>query len=148
MRLRRRKGVDEVLTRSSGFAGLTTSRYTRLMIFACVDAFLTLPFCIATVIFAIGPPFRITPYESLKEIHQDYSYVGQYPVSAWRTDPITRFETLVSRGVTIASSIIFFAFFGLHKEARNNYRSAYMAMRYRIHRWVSHLRARITGVPL
>ena len=148
MRLRRRNSVDKFFTRSSRFVGLTTSQYTRLMIFACVDAFLTFPFCIVTVALATGPSFSFTPYESLKEIHQDYSHVGEYPVSAWRIDPITRFETLLSHGVTIASSIIFFAFFGLHKEARSNYRSAYISIRHRIHRYFAKLRARITGTPL
>lgn len=130
--LRHRKNVDELIARfPSRFGGLTSSRYIRLMIFACVDAFLSLPFNISALAVCALPPNVYYPYRGLADLHYHFSNVGTAPAAVWRSLPVSRFKVILIPATAIGSAFVFFAFFGLNKEARTNYHKAYIAIRNR-----------------
>ena len=117
------------------------------MTFACVDAFLTLPFNISILIISTRPPLPFYPYRGLTDLHYNFSAVGQWPTSTYAFTTVYATQAFIIPGTAVGSSFIFFAFFGLNKDARANYYKAYATVRDRCSRCIRELRARATGTP-
>ena len=114
-----RKQID-ALVASADQPNFTSHRYIRLMIFASVDVALSLPFNIAVLLLnTVGRQWY--PYKGLTDLHYDFSRVGQYLAFQWAATPYAASVVFMTPGTAIASSFIFFGFFGIGREARFHY---------------------------
>ncbi|KAJ3541588.1 hypothetical protein NM688_g6064 [Phlebia brevispora] len=102
---------------------LTSYRYFRLMLFASLDVAFLLPLDAYFLYLGLQQPFY--PWRGLEDLHFQFSFVGQFPVFAWRSSQISIYQIMLIPCTTIAASFTFFAFFGLAKESRVHYREAF-----------------------
>ena len=98
------------------------------MTFACVDAFLTLPFNIIILVISTRPSKRFYPYRGPTDLHYNFSAAGQWPASTYAFTTVYATQAFIISGTAIGSSFIFFAFFGLNKDSRANYHKTYAAV--------------------
>lgn len=126
--VRHRRSLSGLLPQAStNTPDFDSNLYMRLMIFASVDAFLTLPL---TVVILTVPPLKTDwyPYRGLADLHLDFSRIGVFTAdTVWYSVPgSVTFQLLLPAASTIASSFVFFIFFGNTKEARATYRGAWL----------------------
>ena len=76
--------------------------------------------------------YGVGPWISGEHVHRDYSRVIQVPASVWKEDPVMSLRLEFFRWVLVASSLIFFAFFGFADEARQHYRLVYTSLASRV----------------
>ena len=74
----------------------------------------------------------VRPWISWENVHRDYSQVRQVPASVWKENPNYYIGLEFFRWVLVASSIIFFAFFGFADKARQHYRLVYTWLASRV----------------
>ncbi|EKM52809.1 uncharacterized protein PHACADRAFT_261451 [Phanerochaete carnosa HHB-10118-sp] len=124
--MRHRKEIDILV--SEKHRSLTSYRYFRLMVFASVDVLFLLPLTIF-LLFEVVTTQDLYPWNGLADLHFDFSNVLQIPADSWRARQGTINQVLTAPGTAIGSSLVFFAFFGMAKEARVHYRKAFNALR-------------------
>jgi len=132
--LRHRKEMNEFL--SSG-RNITYSKYSRLMVVACLDTLFNLPVFFITTITSIlegkQSPLNNT-YVSWKNVHDgaggtapgtSLSSILQAPASIWSTDPWSVFTVKWNEWLFVCHAIIFFGVFGTSPEMRQHYRTVF-----------------------
>ncbi|KAK0460305.1 pheromone A receptor-domain-containing protein [Armillaria novae-zelandiae] len=119
--MRRRLEFNQFLSSNKS---LTLSRYFRLMALATTEIMCTTPLATLTICLNIlSSP--MSPYRSWSDTHLDYSRVVRYPRLFWHSDHLVAVSMDMTRWVTVASALIFFAYFGFASEARRHYRLMY-----------------------
>ena len=111
---------------SSHSASLTSYRYLRLMLFACVDVVILLPINFYILYLSIQQPMYV--WRGLSDLHFGFSAVEELPTSVWRLSQSSINQVMITPSVSIAACFVFFAFFGLAEESRHNYSRAYHAI--------------------
>jgi len=124
--MQHRKDID--ILSSSNHRSLTSYRYFRLMVFASVDVLFLLPVTMF-LLFQVITTQAMYPWNGLADLHFDFSNVLQFPADEWRVRQATINQLLTAPGTAIGSALVFFAFFGMAKEARVQYRMAFDALR-------------------
>lgn len=105
---------------NSNKCNLTSGRYFRLMALATTEIMLTIPITTFTIYLNLtaGP---LKPWISLTDTHTDISRVDQFPAAVWRTNRQFVIGQELTRWQSPACACIFFAYFGMSKEARRHY---------------------------
>ena len=116
---RHRRELNNLLS-SANQQNLTSYRYFRLLIFSLVDITLALPLNVAILALNVLPMFWV-PWKGLGDLHEGFSFVGQFTVSEWASTSLLASLALILPCTAIGSSFIFFIFFGLGREARSHY---------------------------
>jgi len=114
----------------SSHRNLNRGRYLRLMVLSSVEIFATIP--LGTFVIVHNAKHGVSPWISWEHVHRDYSRVIQVPASVWKEEPFTSLGIEFFRWVLVASSLIFFAFFGFADEARQHYRLVYTSLASRV----------------
>lgn len=122
--LSHRKELGEL---TSSVASLTTSRYTRLMLFASLDVCFLFPLNI--LFFYMTSQQAFYQWKGLADLHFGFSFIGQVPASAWRASSSSTSQVMITPATSIAACFVFFAFFGLAKESRAHYHMAYCSFK-------------------
>ncbi|KDR68315.1 hypothetical protein GALMADRAFT_146535 [Galerina marginata CBS 339.88] len=117
---RRRIEFNDLLAEHSN---LSSSFYIRLMCFAGIELMCTIP--IGTYFIYVSSR-NLYPWISWADTHSHFSVVEQYPSVVWHSIPNLKNPVELGRWVGVIGALIFFAFFGFAKEARMNYRAAYL----------------------
>ncbi|KAF9040044.1 pheromone A receptor-domain-containing protein [Panaeolus papilionaceus] len=120
----RRAQFAQFLSRN---ASLTVNRYFRLMALATVEIFFAIPVSSYGLYLNISSK-PIYPWTSWSDIHFDWYIVDKFPAALWRSSSIVSTTFEFTRWSTIATALIFFAFFGFADEARKSYRAAFWAV--------------------
>jgi pheromone a factor receptor len=114
---KKRSRLSEILRSNSN---ISTSAYRRLLIIAVIGSAVLVPLCIWLF---IDPWSSVYPWPGWKETHAHMSYIEQVPASVWRSDPSLVYNLEITRWEYVLCSVLFFACFGLHREARQSYQS-------------------------
>jgi pheromone a factor receptor len=101
-------------------------RYLRLMALSSIEILGTIP--LATYFIVSNAKAGVTPWTSWADIHSHYSAIPQVAGFIWKNDPNVVSGLEVFRWSLVACAFIFFAFFGIGDEARQNYRRMYMSL--------------------
>ncbi len=132
--LRHRKEMSEFLSSSRD---ITHSKYTRLIVIACLDTLFNLPVLITITFMDIllGQESSLNyPYISWNNVHDgeggnapglSLSSIAQVPASDWSTDRWTVFTAKWNGWIYVLHAILFFGVFGTTPEMRQHYRSAF-----------------------
>ena len=115
---KKRLGIRELLHSNSN---ITTSSYLRLLIIAVIGSVVLVPLCLWLF---ISPWSSVEPWQGWKKTHADMSYVQEIPASVWRSNASILYGIEITRWEYVICAFLFFACFGLHREARESYRSA------------------------
>ncbi|KAH9837843.1 putative fungal pheromoneG-protein-coupled receptor [Rhodofomes roseus] len=116
---------------SSG-AGLTPSRYYRLMALSMTEILFTTPFG-AYEIYSAVTGSSMQPWLGWANTHYNFSRVVQYPAIVWMSNPQLAIPLQLSRWIIVGCAFIFFAFFGFAEEARRRYYALYSSLCSRMH---------------
>ena len=117
---------SDVALLSARSKSLTEYRYLRLMLFSSLDVLFLLP--ISFYLLYIQSEQLMYPWNGLADLHYGFSAVGQVPFEVWRSTRSRRSVVLALPCTSIAACFVFFAFFGLAKESRDHYYSAWRAV--------------------
>ncbi|KAL0956092.1 hypothetical protein HGRIS_002260 [Hohenbuehelia grisea] len=121
-----RQRQSELKEFSSSLPNLTRTRYLRLMALAGMEAALTVPLSVATIVTnALQGRGTMVPYGSWADLHFGFSRVKKYPAVLWRSTQVGNFAVEGTRWSVVLCAIVFFAFFGFADEARRNYSAAW-----------------------
>ncbi|KAF7374515.1 Pheromone B alpha 1 receptor [Mycena sanguinolenta] len=123
-----RTQVKQLLTSNHN---LNLNRYLRLMFLAGTDLCFTIPLGI-WVLWVNAKVVGISPWISWDDTHSNFSRVVQVPGVIWRSDIYDVASLETTRWLTVAASLLFFAFFGFADEAMKNYRSAFYSVAKRM----------------
>jgi pheromone a factor receptor len=111
-------------------AGLSRSRYIRLMVISATEILGTIP--LGTLIIVKNAKLGVDPWKGWAYTHADYSVVYQVPASIWKNNPNSVFALEMFRWSLVLCAFLFFALFGLADEARRHYRCVYASIASRI----------------
>jgi hypothetical protein len=111
-------------------AGVTRSRYIRLMVISAVEILGTIP--LGTLYIVKNAKLGVHPWRGFAHTHEHYSRVYQIPASIWKNIPNSVFGLEMYRWSLVLCAFIFFALFGLADEARRHYRCVYASIASRI----------------
>jgi len=148
-----RKEMSDFLSSSRD---ITHSKYTRLMVIACLDTLFNLPVSITLIITDIlqGKSNGLNyPFISWKNVHDgaggnlpglSLSTIVQVPASAWSTDPWAVFTIKWNEWLYVFHTILFFGVFGTTPEMREHCRSAFWFVPERL----GYKRPRASKVPV
>jgi len=132
--LQHRKEMNEFLSSSRD---ITHSKYTRLIVIACLDTLFNLPVLITILITDIlrGKDDSLNyPYISWKNVHDgaggtapgfSLGTILQTTASEWSSDPWSVFNTKWNEWIYVLHAIMFFLVFGTTPEMRHYYRSIF-----------------------
>ncbi len=116
---------------------ITYSKYSRLMVIACLDTIFNVPVLLTIIITSIlqGKESALNyPYISWKNVHNSaggnipglsLSSIVQTPANEWSTDRWQVFVLKWDEWVYVLYAMIFFGVFGTTPEMRQHYRSAF-----------------------
>ncbi len=132
--VRHRKEMNEFLASSRD---ITYSKYSRLMLIACLDTLFNVPVLITSIIVDIllGKEGALNyPYISWKNVHDgaggnlpglSLSSILQVPASEWSASAWSVFEVKWDEWIYVLHALMFFGVFGTTPEMRQFYRSAF-----------------------
>jgi len=92
-------------------AGVSHSRYFRLMALASVDMFGSIP--LATYVIVRNARLGVIPWKSWADTHYNYSRVTQIPAFVWKNEPAIAQGFEMFRWVLVACAFVFFCIFRL-----------------------------------
>ncbi|KAI0789253.1 pheromone A receptor-domain-containing protein [Abortiporus biennis] len=127
--LKRRKQMVELL--GSDNSSLSLGRYHRLMAMALVEVCTTVPVGLFDTISTYTST-TLYPYKGLADLHLGFERVRQFPAGIWLNDGSTYFSSNFDHWLLVATSLVFFSFFGLGEEAIKHYRFAYTSIAKRV----------------
>ena len=104
---------------------LSSGFYLRLMCFGVLEILWTVP--VASYYLYLAIFSGVVPWTSWSSVHSHFSRIIFVPRSDWENSPYKASYEL-GRWIGVICAFNFFAFFGLAKEARTNYRAAYLAV--------------------
>ena len=104
---------------------LSSSFYLRLMGFGCLEIVWTIP--VASYYLYLATSGGVEPWTSWSHVHSHFSKIIFVPRSNWEHSPYKGGYEL-GRWIGVICAFNFFIFFGFAKEARTNYRAAYLAV--------------------
>jgi hypothetical protein len=105
--------------------------YIRLVLLSTIEMCGTVP--LASYYIALDISEGITKW-NWTDVHSDYSRIPQIPTIEWKNNPKAVIALEMFRWSLVLCAFLFFAFFGLAKEAKQHYRCLY--------RWLArHLRS-------
>ncbi|KAF8230924.1 fungal pheromone STE3G-protein-coupled receptor [Tricholoma matsutake] len=113
---KKRMRLSKILLSSN--SNISASTYLRLLFIAVVGSVVLVPISLWLFIDAWR---TVSPWPGWKETHADMSYIKKVPGSIWRSDP---YKLEIIRWEYVLGAFVFFACFGLHREARVSYQSA------------------------
>uniref|UniRef100_A0A8H7Y630 Pheromone receptor n=1 Tax=Psilocybe cubensis TaxID=181762 RepID=A0A8H7Y630_PSICU len=108
---------------------LTSSRYLRFIYLSVCEILFTIPLASYNTYYAASNMF---PWISWSDTHADFSFVALVPTSIWRANKGIEANIELNRWIVVFCAFIFFAFFGISKEARRNYRTLYQKVSIRL----------------
>ncbi|KAH9856258.1 STE3-domain-containing protein [Lenzites betulinus] len=120
--LRHRIKFNEVI--SSNGAGMTISRYFRLMLLSISEMVCTIPIG-AYSIYINTAGVILAPWVSWADTHADFSHVEKVPAFIWRSDRAFLISVVMGQWVYVFAAFLFFALFGFAEEARKHYKLAF-----------------------
>lgn len=129
---KRRLRLSEILRSNSN---ISTGAYLRLLVIAVIGTVVLVPLCLWLI---IDPWSGVYPWPGWKATHAHPSYIEKVPASVWRSDPSLLYNLEITRWEYVLCAFLFFACFGLHREARESYQSV-------IRRFVPHVPRGVTG---
>jgi Pheromone A receptor len=124
--IKHKRQVAEV---TSSHQGLHRSRYIRLMLLACSDMLITVPFSLFSLIYAFKTGLTKFSWSTLRH---NYTHVPQFSTVEWQNNTVEYAILEMDAWSLVYSAFIFFAFFGFADEARDHYRRVYSSITRRI----------------
>ena len=103
-------------------AGLTTSRYCRLMVLAAANVLFAVPLTIYTIVINLRR--GLYPYRGLADLHSNFGRVDCVAAVIWRQDPQSVTVINFRIWTPILCAFFFFLMFGFTAEARAQYKRA------------------------
>jgi pheromone a factor receptor len=97
---------------------LDRGRYLRVLVIALLGSVCLVPLGLYSLIRSCN---NVSPWPGWKAVHADMSQIVQIPASVWRSDHIAQYDLEISRWEFFFNSVMLFACFGIHKEARTRY---------------------------
>lgn len=116
--LETRRQFTQVLSNSN--SGLNMSRYFRLMALAATEMLFSLPLSIYLLVTNLTGV--LNPWVSWEDTHQNFGHINFIPRVYMLAVPHVKLVIDMSRWVTPAGGLLFFAYFGLAGEASAEYR--------------------------
>jgi pheromone a factor receptor len=110
-------GLNEILLDQSN---INASSYLRLLVVAIIGSVVLVPLCLWLF---IDPWSSAVPWPGWKETHSNMSYIEQVPASIWRSNISLEYNLEITRWEYVLCAFLFFACFGVHREARASYGS-------------------------
>ncbi|PIL26113.1 hypothetical protein GSI_11867 [Ganoderma sinense ZZ0214-1] len=105
---------------SSNGAGMTVSRYFRLMLLSISEMVCTIPIG-AYSIYINTAGVNLAPWISWANTHAQFSHVEMVPAVFWRQNRSFLISVVMGQWVYVFAAFLFFALFGFAEEARKHY---------------------------
>lgn len=105
---------------SSHGAGMTVSRYFRLMLLSISEMVCTIPIG-AYSIYINTAGVTLSPWISWANTHAEFSHVEKVPAIFWRQNRAFLISVVMGQWVYVFAAFLFFALFGFAEEARRHY---------------------------
>ncbi|TBU56138.1 STE3-domain-containing protein [Dichomitus squalens] len=116
--LKHRIQFSEVV--SSNNAGMTISRYFRLMLLCLSEMVCTIPIGVYSI-YINTAGVTLSPWISWANTHADFSRVLMIPAVIWRQNRSFLISVVMGQWVYIFAAFLFFALFGFADEAKRHY---------------------------
>ena len=110
--------MNEFLSSNQEFS---FSRYTRLLLVACLDILMNLPIQVIIMVIDIAGGSENSlnlPYVSWSYVHSEFSTIVTIPASVWSRDRMSFFTVKWNAWLYVFHATIFFAVFGTTGEMR------------------------------
>ncbi|KAH9976789.1 pheromone A receptor-domain-containing protein [Lactifluus volemus] len=124
--IKRKRQLAEVM---SSHKGLYRTGYIRLMLLACSEMLITVPYPSFLLIYAFKHGLTKFSWSTLRH---NFTHVPQYSTVEWQSDTVEYAIIETDAWSLVYCSFIFFAFFGFAEEARDHYRRFYSSITRRI----------------